>query len=279
MMIGDKIPVIEKVPERNKIPAGDYKRQPMTRHRFFIPPENFSGQMVLLPPAVQDQIAKVLRLNPGDQVELLDNRGGAWLASLEPSGSGGLIAHILEEVPENTEPKTFITLYFGLTQREKLEWILQKGTEIGVSAFQPFISKRTLVRDRDSALKKRVRWEGILREAAEQSKRRCIPELRDPLDLLNAVDQSLSQDRLTLTCWIHERQKSLDEVLTGRKLARIGLFIGPEGGFAPEEAEMMMAEGVKMVSLGCRILRMETAAILAPALVLYQLGEMRAATE
>jgi 16S rRNA (uracil1498-N3)-methyltransferase len=251
----------------------------MTRHRFFIPPENFSGQSVVLPPAVQDQIVKVLRLDAGDQVELLDNRGNAVLVVLEQDGTGGLVASVQEAVPVKTEPKTFLTLYFGLTQREKLEWILQKGTEIGVCAFQPFISKRTLVRDKDSAQKKRIRWEGILREAAEQSRRGRIPELHDPLDLDHAVTQSLSQNDLTITCWVHERQKSLDEVLTGRKLARIGLFIGPEGGFAPEETEGMLAQRVQMVSLGSRVLRMETAAILAPALVLYQLGEMRAPTE
>lgn len=228
---------------------------------------------------MQDQIVKVLRLDMGDQVELLDNRGGAWLAALERDGSGGLIARVLEAVPVNTEPKTFLTLYFGLTQREKFEWILQKGTEIGVCAFQPFLSKRTIVRDRDSALKKRARWEGILREAAEQSSREHIPELHDPLILDNAVNHSLAQNDLTLACWIHERQKSLDEVLTGRNITRIGLFTGPEGGFAPEEAEWMIAQGVQMVSLGSRVLRMETAAILAPALVLYQLGEMRAPTE
>ena len=251
----------------------------MTRHRFFIPPENFSGQTILLPTTVQDQIVKVLRLDAGDQVELLDNRGNAVLAILEPDGTGGLVARVEKAVLENTEPRTFLTLYFGLTQREKLEWILQKGVEIGVCAFQPFISKRTLVRDKESAQKKRARWEGILREAAEQSRRRRIPELHDPLDLDQAITQSLSQNDLTITCWIHERQKSLDEVLTGRKLARIGLFIGPEGGFAPEETERMLVQRVQMVSLGCRVLRMETAAILAPALVLYQLGEMRAPTE
>jgi len=251
----------------------------MTRHRFFIPPENFSGQTILLPPTVQDQIVKVLRLDAGDQVELLDNRGNAVLAVLEPDGTGGLVARVEKAVLENTEPRTFLTLYFGLTQREKLEWILQKGVEIGVCAFQPFISKRTLVRDKDSAQKKRARWEGILREAAEQSRRRRIPELHDPLDLDQTITQSLSQNDLTITCWVHERHKSLDEVLTGRRLARIGLFIGPEGGFAPEEGEGMIAQHVQMVSLGSRVLRMETAAILAPALVLYQLGEMRAPTE
>jgi 16S rRNA (uracil1498-N3)-methyltransferase len=251
----------------------------MTRHRFFLPPENFSGQSVLLPPAVQNQIVKVLRLNLGDPVELLDNRGNVVLAELIGDGSGGIMARVLESISVKTEPKTFLTLYFGLTQREKLEWMLQKGAEIGVCAFQPFISKRTLVRDKDSARKKRIRWEGILREAAEQSGRGRIPELHDPQDLDQAVTQSLSQNDLTITCWVHERQKSLDEVLTGRKLARIGLFVGPEGGFAPEETEGMVAQRVQMVSLGSRVLRMETAAILAPALVLYQLGEMRAPTE
>lgn len=251
----------------------------MTRHRFFILPESFSGQTVRLPQPVKDQIIKVLRLGAGDKVELLDNRGGAFLAALERDASGELTARIHEAVPVNSEPKTLLTLYFGLTQREKLEWILQKGTEVGVSAFQPFISKRTLVRDRDLARKKRERWEGILREAAEQSGRGRIPVLRDPLDLTRAVEQSLKQNDLTLACWVHEKQQGLDEVLSGKNVEQLGLFTGPEGGFAQEEAEMMLAQGVQMVSLGPRVLRMETAAILAPALVLYQMGEMRADSE
>jgi 16S rRNA (uracil1498-N3)-methyltransferase len=248
----------------------------MTRHRFFIPPENFSAQTAWLPAGTRDQIAKVLRLGEGAEIELLDGRGNAFLAILKRGQDGGLFASIVAARAVESEPRTQLTLYFGLTQREKLEWILQKGTEIGIAVFQPFISKRTLVRDEASAQKKRARWEGILREAAEQSGRGRVPELRDPLGFMQALEHSGANQDLTLACWVHEKQKNLKDALSDSRPARVGLFTGPEGGFAPQEVDELIGSGARMISLGPRVLRMETAAILAPALVLYELGEMNA---
>ena len=238
----------------------------MTRHRFFIPPENFSGQTARLPAITRDQIVKVLRLGEGAEIELLDGRGNAFLAILKRGDEGELIGSIVAAHAVNSEPRVQLTLYFGLTQREKLELILQKGTEIGIAVFQPFISKRTLVRDEASAQKKRARWEGILREAAEQSGRGRVPELRDPLGFTQALDDAGNYQDLTLACWVHEKQKSIKDVLSENKPARVGLFTGPEGGFAPEEVEEMIRSGALMISLGPRVLRMETAAILAPTI-------------
>lgn len=254
----------------------DYKRHAMASHRFFIPAENFSGDKVSLPADTRQQMANVLRLKPGDQVELLDNCGLSYLAALEKDGSGAWTGRVLSSSRLETEPSVHLTLYFGLTRREKLEWILQKGTEIGVTAFQPFISTRTLLRDAEGAEKKRPRWEVIVREAAEQSGRAIIPLLGKPLKFTQGLQKSLLEDNLSLACRVHDNQSGFDEALAGAKPARVGLFTGPEGGFAPEEADQMLAAGVRMVSLGKRVLRMETAAILAPALVLYALGEMGA---
>jgi len=253
----------------------------MTIHRFFIPSENFSGNEVRLPGGVRDQISKVLRLKPGDQVELLDNQGSAYLAALEKDGSGVLFGRVISNKTINTEPRVRLTLYFGLTRREKFEWILQKGTEIGVSIFQPFASRRTLVRKADAAEKRRGRWQGILREAAEQSGRGRIPELGDPLRIEDAIKQSQEANDLTLAAWVHEKQTGLSEIIgvLENPPQSLGIFTGPEGGFAPEEIDRMLETGVKMISLGKRILRMETAAILAPALVLYALGELGAGSE
>ena len=263
------------------ISAEDDESGNMTRYRFFIPFEKFSGNEVRLPGGVRDQISKVLRLKPGDQVELLDNLGSAYLASLEKDGSGAFFGRILSKGEINTEPRFRLTLYFGLTQREKLEWILQKGTEIGVSIFQPFISRRTLVRKADTAEKRRERWQGILSEAAEQSGRGRIPELGDPLRIEDAIKQSHEENDLTLAACVNEKQSGLDEIILklDKPPQTVGIFTGPEGGFAPEEIDLMREKGVRMFSLGRRVLRMETAAILVPALVLYTLGEMGAGSE
>jgi len=173
-----------------------------------------------------------------------------------------------------TEPIVRLTLYFGLTQREKVEWILQKGTEVGVSAFQPYISRRTLVQQAGSAEKHQLRWKAILREATEQSGRGRIAELYPPRTFKDALKDATDYCDLVTAAWEDETVQDLKAALGGSNPVSIGLFCGPEGGFDPAEIDLMRTTEVQFFSLGKRILRMETAAILAPALMLYELGEM-----
>ena len=137
----------------------------------------------------------MLRLKAGDEVEALDNQGKAFLVKLAQGPDQILFGEILSSRSVDTEPLVRLTLYFGLTQREKVEWILQKGTEVGVSAFQPYISRRTLAQQAGSAEKHMVRWEAILREASEQSGRGRIPELFPPLKFKDAVKASTASMR------------------------------------------------------------------------------------
>lgn len=126
--------------------------------RFFLPPDNLTGQKVTFPQDVTRQIIHVLRLGEGDQIIVLDNSGAAYLVRLiVDSADMGMTGRILKVLPVESVPKTRITLYFGLTSREKVEWILQKGTEIGVAAFSPFVSSRTLVTSTSIAPKKQQR--------------------------------------------------------------------------------------------------------------------------
>jgi 16S rRNA (uracil1498-N3)-methyltransferase len=155
-----------------------------------------------------------------------------------------------------------------------LEWILQKGTEIGISEFQPFISRRTLVQQGERAEKHQARWDAILREASEQCGRGRIPELFRPLKFTDAIKVSLASCGLVIAAWEEETVNDLKAVLGINKPASVGLFCGPEGGFDPVEIDLMHNAGIQFFSLGNRILRMETAAMIAPALVLYELGEM-----
>lgn len=253
----------------------------MTLHRFFLPAQNFSGSSVTLTREVRDQITRVLRLNMDDQVELLDNSGAAFFAVLENDQSGVLNARIISQNPVAAEPRLRLTLCFGLTRREKLEWILQKGTEIGVSIFQPFISSRTLVQKPDQTGGRRERWTSILREAAEQSGRGRVPELHAPLKITDTLSETKANSDLVLACWVGESLTGLGDLLVDlRPRPRsLAIFTGPEGGFTPDEIDQMREMGVRLVSLGRRVLRMETAAILAPALALSAMGEMGAVSE
>ncbi|MFU8827489.1 MAG: RsmE family RNA methyltransferase [Brevefilum sp.] len=243
-------------------------------HHFFIPPDSIHGQEVTFPHPLAHQIWHVLRLREGDRVAVLDNSGKRFTVVLgDTGGEQVLTGQILRADTVTSEPHTHLALYFGLSSREKVEWILQKGTEIGVSAFCPFISSRTLVTSPDFSTKKLARWERIIQEAAEQSGRGRLPALNAPENLLKCILMAQSEYDLCLMAW---EGASRDDFKLGELRPRFGrdsiaLFVGPEGGFSAEEVDAAMEAGVQIVSLGARILRMETAALVFPALVLHEL--------
>lgn len=241
-------------------------------NRFFIQPEYIKGTFVQFPPELSHQIINVLRLKEGELVAVLDNTGTIYEVEIGHDPTGKLVVgHIVGSSPVAGEPKVAIELCVGLSHRDKFEWILQKGTEVGVSTFSPFVSSRTLVQSSDLKTKRRDRWESIIREAAEQSGRGKLPRLMDPVALDHLLNEATGDKILSLFAWEGAGSENplLTELVKGFSGDRIRLFVGPEGGFSEEEAEAAHASGCRIVSLGNRILRMETAAILFPGLVVY----------
>ncbi len=207
---------------------------------------------------------------------VLDPQGMEYHLELALAPEGNFTGKIVSQEMNRAEAHTRITLCLPLTQREKFEWALQKGTEAGVAAFQPLVSLRSLVQDGALVEKKRARWEAIIREAAEQCGRGRLPDLKETLSLKAALQSLPEMHERCLAAWVDEQQIGLEDALAGfRPGGALALFVGPEGGFDPVEVEAMRGVGVQPFSLGARVLRMETAAILAPALILYQLGEMK----
>ncbi|HEY60409.1 MAG TPA: 16S rRNA (uracil(1498)-N(3))-methyltransferase [Anaerolineae bacterium] len=251
-------------------------------HRFFLPFDCFSGKRVTFPQKTARQIRNVLRLKSGEMVLTLDNSGHVFEVQLQSVELKNTYGVILDKSKVDGEVRIFLSLYISLTQRDKMEFILQKGTEIGVSAFIPFISRYSMVRDILMTASRRARWERILKEAAEQSERGKIPLLNSTLGLDQAVEVACTEHDVCLAAWEEEGENSLSQVLStvSEKLeslsgkARIALFIGPEGGFTRKEVQIFHDNGVQTFSLGKRILRMETAAVVAPALIFYALGEL-----
>jgi 16S rRNA (uracil1498-N3)-methyltransferase len=245
-------------------------------HRFFLPPEQITGQRVTFPKETAHQIMHVLRLTEDDQVAVLDNSGLVHHVSLRVDSTALTVSGvIIKTQPVRSEPKTHLSLFFGLTSREKVEWILQKGTEIGVTAFYPFTSSRTLGKPGSVSIKKLARWERIIKEAAEQSGRGILPALHAPQDLAFCFSEAAMDHDLCLIAYeaADENVQRLSDVLERFTGASIALVVGPEGGFSEEEVQFGLETGYRVISLGARILRMETAAIVFPALVLYALGE------
>ena len=239
-------------------------------HRFFIPKENIRTDQVLLEGGTARQVARVLRLKSGDQCEVLDNEGGEYLVSLESVDAEQCTAMILERRAAE-EPSVELIMMLCLTQREKFEWMLQKCTEVGASGFLPVISQRSLVQDTSGLDNKYPRWNGILKEAAEQSGRGKIPRLYPVLRLEEAVQKAGRENELRLIPWEGEKRVGLKSILKGNKSERVVVLIGPEGGFSEDEVAIAVANGFQPVTLGRRILRMETAAVVSAALILHEL--------
>jgi len=241
-------------------------------HRFFIPAELFQTSQITLPREISQQISRVLRLKTGSEILLLDDLGFEYPSRLSEVSESHCTASVLSKEASQGEPATRITLLIGLTQREKFELILQKCTEIGVMTFVPVITTRTLVQKISDVEDKYPRWKKIIQEAAEQSHRGRLPVLAPTLKYADALTQSKTHTSLKLILWEDESNLSIKEQLRVYKGNQVSLIIGPEGGLSSEEVELAKASGYIPVSLGKRILRMETAAIHTAGVVLYELG-------
>jgi 16S rRNA (uracil1498-N3)-methyltransferase len=249
---------------------------PNTR-RFFVPPDTITGDQVFVRDSeLAHQLARVLRLNVGDRVLFLDGTGSAYEVELSALGRDQIQGLVVHQGPAGNEPALHITLYIALLRAERFEWVLQKGTEVGISRFVPVQFARSLSGDRADS-KKLNRWQRIIREAAEQSCRGMLPHIEQPISFAQACTRATSAD-LALLLWEGEAP-SLRTVLrqtVNRKpqTAALAMLSGPEGGIAPEELTVANERGIINVSLGPRILRAETAPLVAAAAILYEAGEM-----
>lgn len=254
--------------------AGTLVLRHSVTHRFFLSAEKLKSDEIVFPPEVGRQIGRVLRLRAGDPVVVLDNRGLQAEVELTGVSSEQVTGRILLRSPVRGEPEARLTLYLGLTQREKFEWMLQKCTEVGAAVFVPLVTQRSLIQDGREVERKRERWETILREASEQCGRGRIPELRAAVQWNDAIKDAVGGHDLAVVAWEGEHTLRLRAglaVLHSRPAPRLAIMIGPEGGLSEEEINSARAAGVKPVSLGARILRMETAAVVAAALALDEL--------
>lgn len=239
-------------------------------HRFFIPTPLFQTPEIILPAEVSQQISRVLRLKTGTDILLLDDQGFEYLARLCEVQASQCTATIIEKRTASGEPATRLTLIIGLTQREKFEMILQKCTEVGVSTFVPVISSRTLIQKPRDVEDKYPRWKKIIQEAAEQSHRGHIPTLEPVIKIDDALKMMNQKDSLKIVLWEDENKTTLKNALQSCQKRDITIIIGPEGGLSVEEVAAAQRSGFMPATLGRRILRMETAAILAAGLVLYE---------
>ena len=255
------------------LPCGD----PVSgMHRFFADERGIVGGAAYLNAEDSRHALRVLRMESGDEIELVC-APERYLAAIEDVDSECVSVRIKEKL-RSTEATVQVTLYQGLPKADKMELIAQKTTELGVHAIVPVAMERCVVKlEGKDAGKKTERWQKIAREAVKQCARVNVPEVRE-VKKLSALLEELKALDLLIIPWEDARDGSVRacvEPLTGRENLHIGILIGPEGGISEKEAHWLRDEACgKLVTLGPRILRTETAGLCALTMVMAYLGEM-----
>lgn len=221
-------------------------------------------------------LVHVLRLGPGDKVVGFDNSGSQYLGVIEFIQQDSASCKIIVEESPEVEARTKAYLVMGLAKGEKMEWVIQKGTELGMAGFIPLRTKRSIVQlEGKKALDRVVRWQKIASEAVKQSRRVIEPKIMNVSDWKDLIN-ILPQGTQWLIPYEDEKTESLRDTLAGFVPDYpLAILIGPEGGFSPNEVEWACARlKAKSVSLGPRILRTETAALAALTIVLANYGDL-----
>ncbi len=248
----------------------------MALYRFFVAPELLQRTPILLEGALAHQLSRVLRLKPGDRIELLDDSGEAWLVALEQVTPQRCVATQVAHYRPDTEPRICLVLYQAISKGHKLDWVCQKATELGVSEVVPMATARSIGADvRQLGPTKLTRLQRIAQEAAEQAGRARLPLVRPAIPFAEALAEATPND-LALIGALAPGALSLRQALEERTAlpAAVRLYIGPEGGLEEAEEERARTQGVQPVSIGPRILRTETAGIALLSIVAYALGEL-----
>jgi 16S rRNA (uracil1498-N3)-methyltransferase len=249
--------------------------------RYFIPPEQFGAMEATIAGDDAHHLIHVMRARTGDSIIVSNGLNREALAQIASIGKNAVTVKLVEDLPMNAEPKAQVWIAQSLPKGDKMELVIQKGTEVGAARFVPFLSARTVVQyDAKKEAKRLERWRKIAKEAAEQAHRNLIPEVDAPVSWSQLLALAKDAD-LALLCYEKESRQKLKTALKqavekrgGPEGMRILLAVGPEGGFTEQEAEEAERERFQIVGLGARILRTETAGIVGLTCILYETGEM-----
>ena len=245
-------------------------------HRFFADESGIQNGLARLSAEDSAHALRVLRLTEGEEIELVLSPK-RYLAAIEEADMDGVVVRVSGELRE-TEAKTRVTLFQGLPKADKMELIAQKLTELGACAIQPVAMERCVVKiEGKDAQKKTERWQKIAREAVKQCARIDVPQIREVKKLTALRDEFAALDVLIVP-WEEARDGSIAQCLApfaGQEAISVGILIGPEGGISEKEAAWLAENAnAKLVTLGPRILRTETAAIASVTMVMALRGEL-----
>ena len=244
-------------------------------HHFFVTPQQISGDKIRIEGGDVNHMKNVLRMKLHEKAEISDGESRTYLCEVEAYEEDVAVLHILEDMEADTEPASKLYLFQGLPKSDKMELIVQKAVELGVYQVIPVAMKRSVVRlDDKKAAKKADRWNSIAESAAKQAGRSRIPEVTMPLSYNEALKMAEELDVTLLPYELAGGMEVTREVIRQIKSGQsVGIFIGPEGGFEPEEVDAAVSMGAKVITLGRRILRTETAGLATLAVLMFELEQ------
>lgn len=244
--------------------------------KFFVARDKITENQIIIDTEDVAHISRVLRLGTGDRIIVCDSQGIDYDAVIEKMEQGRIVCSIAEKQKSEAEPNIKVTLFQGLPKASKMEYIIQKTTELGISKIVPVKLSRCVVKldNKKDERKKLERWNKISEAAAKQSGRGIVPEISEIMTLDDVIEQSKEFD-LFFVPYECEEQKTLKEALLSRQnIKSVGFIIGPEGGFDISETEKLHKNGIDTVTLGKRILRTETAGEAVLAMTMYEIGDI-----
>lgn len=240
--------------------------------RLFFP---FSGNSIVLDGEAYHHLVRVNRAEVEEEIEVADGQGRVVLARIASISEGYAELIVFKEIENKIEPLIHLVLGFGLLKGEKSDWLIQKATELGVGEIWPLALEHSVVKlDEKKGEGRRTRWQKIALEAAQQCGRDRVPIVKAPLKLSKALS-NFGQDGIVIMPHEALPEHSLKRVLkTNKPVKDIFLIIGSEGGFSAEETKLAEEQGAKLVNLGPRILRAETAALAGAGMILYEWADL-----
>jgi 16S rRNA (uracil1498-N3)-methyltransferase len=248
----------------------------MTR-RFYVEPALLASDAVTIDGELARRLTKVLRLRAGDEIALFDGTGAEARVRLDRAHERAAEGTVVERYEGPAEPRVKVHLFQSITKGDRFEWLLEKGTEIGVSRFVPLIAARAVVKTAGEG-NRADRWRRIVIEAAEQCGRSAVPEVDAPATFDAAIASAPGILLLPYET-AGEAAPNVQAALAAEidalfALGEVSIFIGPEGGYDPAEVEAAEAAGAAIVTMGDRVMRSETAGLVAATLVLQAAGEL-----
>lgn len=239
--------------------------------RFFAPPERWAEDQVVLDREETHHLGRVLRLPAGARVAVVDGRGRARAARVQALDPEGAILALEEDLAPRGESPLMVTLGVGLAKGEAMDQVVRQATEMGVRHLVPFTSTYSENITPERAARRQARWHRQAREGLKSCQRLYLPEIAPVQDFPGVL---AGPEEVKFFCYEADRGGGLASALSRARPAGVRLLIGPEGGFTPEEAAMAREAGFQSVSLGPRRLRVETAALIALAILQYAWGDL-----